>query len=116
MLRAGRKLQRFDLLDACTCSTSAVMRWSPRSVRCGVFDLHQRCRAVRRGLAEQLERVLVRVRAERAADHGPEALERSEAVDDRRRLVAAAHHAVGALGIAAGDAVLFPLGGLQQVP
>src|SRR5208282_983350 len=63
-------------------------------------DLHQRRRAGGHGLVEQVERVLVGVEREAAFDHGQEALERAKAFEDGGRLVAAADHAVGALGIA----------------
>src|SRR6185437_4026543 len=53
--------------------------------------------------------------AEGAADHAPEAADRSEAVHHRGGLVAAADHAIGALGIAAGRPVLLPPGGLEQL-
>ena len=56
----------------------------------------------------------VLVEAEGAANHAPEALQCAEAIDHRWSLIAATDHAVGALGVAAGHAVVFPLGAFQQ--
>ena len=81
----------------------------------GVLNLNERRRAVRHGLVEQVERVLVRVAREGSADHGEEALERTESVDDGWSLIAATDHAVGALGIARGHAVVFPFGFFKKL-
>src|SRR5215469_4455612 len=78
------------------------------------LDLHQRRVVLRRPVLEQLLRVRIAVLRERAAHHRPEAAQRPEAVHYCRRLIAAANHAVGALGIAAGHAVLFPLRRLEE--
>src|SRR6185437_9224434 len=59
--------------------------------------------------------MLVTVSAERATNHGPKTAQRPEAVHDRGRLIAAAHHAISALGIAAGHSVIFPFGGFQKL-
>src|SRR5260370_13560149 len=58
--------------------------------------------------------MLVAITAESAADHAPEAAERAEPFDHGARLISATDHAIGAFGIAAGHAVLFPLGGFKQ--
>src|ERR1700743_2694264 len=65
--------------------------------------------AVRGELVEKLGGVSVFIGREGSADHTPEAFERAEAIHDRGGFIATANHAVGALGIAGGDAVLFEL-------
>src|ERR1035438_9911561 len=63
----------------------------------------------------RLQRMAVGIQAEVSARHGQEALHRTKAVDDRRGLIAATDHAVGALGIAAGHAIVLPGGGFEQL-
>ncbi len=70
---------------------------------------------MRHGLVEQVERMLIAIAREGSADHGEEAFERAESVDDGWGLVAATHHAVGALGIARGHTVVFPLGFFEEL-
>ena len=70
---------------------------------------------MRCGFVQKLERVLIFIEAESTANHAPEAFQRTESFDDSGWFVAATDHAVGALGIAAGNAVFFPLGGLEQL-
>src|ERR1035441_5590303 len=81
----------------------------------GLRDLDQPRWPLRCGLIEQLERMTVGIQLEVSARHGQEALYRAEAVDDRRGLIAATDHAVGALGVAAGHAIVFPGGGFEQL-
>src|ERR1035438_841164 len=80
----------------------------------GLCDLHQRRMPLGRPLVQQLHRMFVLVTRECAAHHAPEAFQRTEPFKDRRRLIAATYHAVSALGVSAGRAVLFPLSGLDQ--
>src|SRR5580698_9779941 len=94
------------LRRSCVCLLKCVRR---------LGDLHKRRRRTGIPLVELLERMRALVTGEVSLDHPPETFERQESVDDRRGLITAAHHAVGAFWIAAARTILFPLGGLHEL-
>src|SRR5260370_19892408 len=97
-----------------SCSCSGLLQLA--SV---LFDLHQRVVAVNgtRWLVEHTQSVFILVKGagNKNSRQCQEAAERAKAMIDRRGLVTAVHHAVGAFRIARFGAVVLPLGGLHQL-
>src|SRR5580658_9533347 len=94
-------------------SRSCLLRFAGRSFQLNIDERIVRVHRPNR-LLEQTLGVFIAVGVKQVgARHGCETAQRRESVMDSRWLIAAMHHAIGALGIAGLGAVLFPGGGFH---
>src|SRR5277367_6251403 len=119
LVTGGTQPSRFSCTTPNFSSESeAGIRWSDiaRTSGFGSCDLHQtpRIAAGAGGRAAHHIRVFVLVK-QRGAHGGKESAERTERVVHGAGFVAAVHHAIGALGIAALGAVALPFGLAHQL-